>query len=317
MVSGGDLLIGMDGEFNIAKWRGGDSLLNQRVCRLTENAQEVLKGYLLYCLPGKLKAIEAATPFATVKHLSSKTINEIRIPLPPLPTQRAIAATLDQAAALIALRRRQAEKLDLLVRARFAEMFGDIGEEIEIRHYVNALIAGKSLAGEMECGNKVLKTSSVRFDAFDAAQTKDLPAAYEPLALHAVNRGDVLISRMNTLELVGAAAYVWKGLDHTYLPDRLWKAVCTDQANPIFLWQALIQPKTKEGIRSIAGGTSGSMKNISKAGFLGIRVPKAPLPLQRAFAQFVSQAESQKQALKQAQAKLQLQYDALMQDYFG
>ena len=44
---------------------------------------------------------------------------------------------------------------------------------------------------------------------------------------------------MNTQELVGAVAYVWKAPKHTYLPDRLWKAKLKDNVNPIFIWQAL------------------------------------------------------------------------------
>lgn len=35
LITSGDLLIGMDGEFNIARWKSDRALLNQRVCKLT------------------------------------------------------------------------------------------------------------------------------------------------------------------------------------------------------------------------------------------------------------------------------------------
>lgn len=85
---------------------------------------------------------------------------------------------------------------------------------------------------------------------------------------HLINTGDVIISRMNIAELVGATAYVWEAPLNTYLPDRLWRAELKSDVSPIFIWQLLIQKDTKENIRKIASGTSGSMKNISKSGLL-------------------------------------------------
>ena len=50
LISNGDLLIGMDGEFNIEVWRGGNALLNQRVCRVTGKAEVADDAYLKYRL---------------------------------------------------------------------------------------------------------------------------------------------------------------------------------------------------------------------------------------------------------------------------
>ena len=74
IVNDGDMLIGMDGEFNIAHWKGGKAYLNQRVCRLIPS-DEVDSLYLYYFMPKALKAIEDKTPFVTVKHLSAKELN--------------------------------------------------------------------------------------------------------------------------------------------------------------------------------------------------------------------------------------------------
>ena len=60
VVNDGDMLIGMDGEFNIARWKGGKAYLNQRVCRLIlSDAVDAL--YLYYFMPKALKAIENKT----------------------------------------------------------------------------------------------------------------------------------------------------------------------------------------------------------------------------------------------------------------
>lgn len=253
----------------------------------------------------------------TVPSVRKTRIAEIEILLPPLEEQRRIAAVLDKVSNLIALRKQQLAKLDELVKSRFVEMFGDITDTVPLSYYIAGLSAGKSLAGEEECPNKVLKTGAATYDYFDPTQVKNLPTDYEPLEDHRVKAGDVIISRMNTAELVGAAAYVWEAPERIYLPDRLWRAEIKETVCPVFLWQVLIQSSTKENIRRIASGTSGSMKNISKPGLLGIRVKKAPLVLQEKFAAFVEQTDKSKLTIQQSLDKLETLKKALMQRYFG
>ena len=101
IVQRGDLLIGMDGEFRCYEWKGEDALLNQRVCRLQDFDAELDKRFLLYAINDELKKIEDVTGFTTVKHLSSKTIKEIQLSLPPLAEQQRIVAKLDAAFAEI------------------------------------------------------------------------------------------------------------------------------------------------------------------------------------------------------------------------
>jgi type I restriction enzyme S subunit len=123
VVSDGDLLVGMDGEFNRARWRGGRGLLNQRVCKLTAANGSLDEGYLFHVLPQVLKEIEDKTPFVTVKHLSAKDLRQAEIPLPPFDEQKRIAAILDQADELRRLRQRAIDRLNELGQAIFYEMF--------------------------------------------------------------------------------------------------------------------------------------------------------------------------------------------------
>lgn len=62
---------------------------------------------------------------ATIPHIYFKDYKKERFPLQPLEEQRKIATVLDKVCELIALRRKQLERLDLMVKARFVEMFGD------------------------------------------------------------------------------------------------------------------------------------------------------------------------------------------------
>lgn len=96
LVSSGDLLIGMDGDFNSARWRSGSALLNQRVCKVAPDANLYEPRLLDRVLPPYLSAIHAETSSVTVKHLSSKTVEDIWLPLPPIAEQRRLADKLDE-----------------------------------------------------------------------------------------------------------------------------------------------------------------------------------------------------------------------------
>lgn len=126
VVKKGDLLIGMDGDFLTIKWKGNDSLLNQRICKLvTKDNERLQQDFLFYRIIEEIKAIHRITAATTVKHLSSKDILGIEIELPPKPEQSKIAEVLskvdqaiDQTESLIAKQQRIKNGLmqDLLTR---------------------------------------------------------------------------------------------------------------------------------------------------------------------------------------------------------
>lgn len=100
IIDNGDILIGMDGDFNIAIWNGGKALLNQRVCKV-EKDKGFDEKFLYYLFPKYLKIINDLTYFTTVKHLSNNDLWQVKYPLPPKTEQTAIAAYLDRKTAEI------------------------------------------------------------------------------------------------------------------------------------------------------------------------------------------------------------------------
>lgn len=108
-IENGDLLIGMDGDFNVCTWEGGHAYLNQRVCHVIPSNQVIAK-FLYYLLPFPLKRINDKTTFATVKHLSSKQVGNIMMPVPSLDEQQRVVERLDAAFENIEKLKANAEK---------------------------------------------------------------------------------------------------------------------------------------------------------------------------------------------------------------
>ena len=85
-----DLIIGMDGDFNLRWWDGPDALLNQRCCQIIKCKTLYLR-FLYYLLPHQLQIINDVTYFTTVKHLSVFDLYEEPVLVPPIQEQRIIS----------------------------------------------------------------------------------------------------------------------------------------------------------------------------------------------------------------------------------
>ena len=252
----------------------------------------VLPEYLFYVV--KHMHLEKYFSGATIPHIYFRDYQNEEFTLDDLNKQHEVVTTLRKVESVIENRQQQLQKLDELVKARFVEMFGDMKPTVTIERYIAELRGGKSLAGTEECKNKVLKTGAATFGWFDPEQYKYLPVDYEPLPEHKVETGDVIISRMNTPELVGACSYVFEAPEGMYYPDRLWKVIPQTETNPIFLWQLLWDREIRRQIKEKSGGTSGTMHNISKPKLLEIKCIDAPIELQNQFADFVRQIDKSK-----------------------
>ncbi len=120
LIEHGDVIVGMDGDFNVSRWRGQRALLNQRMCCVRPR-QGVDQRLLAYVLPFPLKTINDVIHSTTVKHLSSVDVRKILLPAPPEEEQRAIAAFLDRETTRIdALVAKKERLIELLQEQRAA-----------------------------------------------------------------------------------------------------------------------------------------------------------------------------------------------------
>lgn len=326
IVHENDLLIGMDGEFNIAKWGKTPALLNQRVCRLAPN-DSIDKDYLFYFMPIALKRIEEKTPFVTVKHLSAKELNKIEIPILPLEEQRKIAETLSKVDELIAFREQQLAKLDELVKARFVEMFGNPIENTMnwpkklLRDITTKIGSGATPKGGREsypnAGVSLIRSMNVYDGQFlykDLAHLTDEQATQ--LNGVTVEAEDVLVN------ITGASVARSCVVPKDVLPARVNQHVAIvrcnrELLNPIFTNKMFINNEFKKALLSIGESGGATRQAITKKQLEELSVVVPPLSIQNEFFTFSECVDQQKQTVQQSLDKLELMKKALMQEYFG
>ncbi|WP_042955272.1 restriction endonuclease subunit S [Pseudomonas sp. G5(2012)] len=95
LVTNGDILIGMDGDFEVHRWSGGAALLNQRVCKIEAASDSIDQRFLYWYLKPHVATIHRRTPQTTVRHLSTKDV--VAIPMPSINSdeQRIVGKIID------------------------------------------------------------------------------------------------------------------------------------------------------------------------------------------------------------------------------
>ena len=326
ILSEGDLLIGMDGEFNIARWKCSGALLNQRVCKLTTKVG-TNEEYLRFAMLKSLKEIEQRTAFVTVKHLSAKELNKLELDVPELTKQDKIADTLSRLERVIEARKEELEELDELIKARFVELFGDPiknpkgWDVVKLSECLERIDNGKSFTCDSNAREGVfpaiLKLSAATYGDYRPYENKALLDEKQFVESVEVHRGDLLFTRKNTPDLVGMAAYVFETPEKLMMPDLIFRLVTNERMTPIFLWQLINNREFRPVIQGISGGSAKSMSNISKERLKNIEVICPPISEQKKLEGVLDQVDKSKVKVQKALDETQKLFDSLMQQYFG
>ena len=318
LVNDGDILIGMDGEFNIAHWNGGRAYLNQRVCRLIPT-DEIDPLYLYYFMPKALKAIEDKTPFVTVKHLSAKELNKIVVPLPEMGQQRMIAARLRKVDELIDWRKEQLAKLDELVKARFVEMFGGIHDSLlypytTIGSFTTVMSGGtpdRRTSEYWQDGTiRWVKTTELQNCVITDTEEKITQLGMINSSAKMIPADSILIAMYGQGKTRGMTGYIAVACTTNQACACI---LPSESVNQKYLWEYMIL--SYEKMRDMAKG--GNQPNLNAGIIKNFPVLMPPRVLQDQFATFVDQTNKSKLTIQASLDKLEVMKKALMQEYFG
>ena len=289
-------------------------------------SEKIEPRYLFYFVqsPTFINSMTAQATGASYPAVSNSIVKSSHIPLPDLPIQRRIADTLDKVSDGIGVCRKMLGELDLMVKAKFGEMFGD--PLINPKHYpvhqlsehIRFLTSGSrgwakyySDEGEWFITIKNVKNCNISVD--------DVQCITPPQNAEAdrtrLKEGDLLISITADL---GRTGVVTKEIaEHGAYNNQHLTCIRLDQSALVPLYVAYF-------MESSAGKAQFEAKNMSavKAGlnFDAIRSLKLivpPLEQQNQFALFVTQIKKSQLTIRGIFDKMEMEKLALMQEYFN
>ena len=243
-------------------------------------------------------------------------VRKCEVPLPPLETQKQIAANLDKVTHTIDLCNAILEKLDLLVKSRFVEMFGDpvlnpkSWECKTVIDECDCMVPGrdkpKSFTGDIPWITiEDLVVNGVTYESKSGLGLTQ--EEIEEVNRKTIPKGSVIMSCVGNLGICSIAG------KEMIINQQLHSFQCGQRMNNVFLMNYLWY--RKDYMNKWASNTTVLYMNKSVCNSIPVIIP--PIELQNQFATFVEQTDKSKSAVKQVLEKAETLKKALMQEYFG
>jgi len=164
----------------------------------------------------------------------------------------------------------------------------------KVEDLIGSLESGVSVNGEDRLPNDdepaVLKVSAVTYGVFNPSASKPILEKELKKAKCSPKKGQIIISRSNTPDFVGATVFIDHDYPHRFLSDKLWQTIPKKDVSMEMKWLAYFfaSPWTRYRLSRLATGTSKSMKNITKEELLSLPLPIPPIYEQTAIADLLS-----------------------------
>ena len=288
------------------------------------STEKIENKYLFYFCqsPTFIEQLVKRAKGASYPAVSNVDVKNIQIPLPPLPEQRRIAAVLDQVSSLIALRKAQLAKLDLLVKARFVEMFGtenefsmwQCGTVADVANvFVGVVIKPAQYYTDKRNGIPAFRSQNI-----GCMKVKDNDWVYFTEEGHLknkktiINENDVLVVRSGTPGIACVASAKCSGYNAV---DIIIVRPHQNQINPVFLAMFTNMPHGRNQIKEKTGGAAQQHLNIRS--YESMKIIRPPLNLQNQFSAFVKQTNRSECEIQHGLIHLETLKKSLMQEYFG
>lgn len=259
---------------------------------------------------------------ATRQKLTQAAMRQMKIPSRTLQEQDKIVEKIKSVFEAINIKKEELENLELLVKARFVELFGEpflnpknwdvakIGDVvIEVRY-------GTSRPAVEDGKYPYLRMNNLTADGhLDLIDLKYIDIPDNEIEKCIVHKGDVLFNRTNSVELVGKTC-VFDLDEEMVIAGYIIRVRLSEKVLPEFFSSYMNSAILKEHLRGMAKGAV-NQANINAQELQGIKIYLPPIELQQQFTEFVNQIENAKAVIKDQLAELDTLKKSLMQKYFG
>jgi type I restriction enzyme S subunit len=220
--------------------------------------------------------------------VSRKALLDTEIVIAPLAEQRRIVAKIEQQMshidagkdAVSEARKRmteliQAIRTDVLWPKESALpkgwSWGTVGDALQDIEAGRSFTCLPRPANPDEWG--IIKVSAMTWGEFRPEENKAIPPDREPNPDHEIHSGNILISRANTVDYVGAPVLVGPTRGKLLLSDKSLRLIPKQNVDPDWLIHVLASPPVRAQYSEAATGTSDSMRNISQKVVRQARIP--------------------------------------------
>ena len=308
----GDILISVRAPIGAMNIADCSCCIGRGLAALTVDYKKIETKYLWYYLNYNIEELKAKGTGSTFKAINRKALEETEIPLPPLPEQRRIAAVLDKVSKLIALRKRQLDLLDEMVKARFVEMFGDLiinsfnWSQIQLSS-IATMRLGKMLDAKKQTGKNTypyLANFNVQWFQFKLDNLNQMDFDEADQIEFALEYGDLLVCEGGE---VGRCAIWKKQVEKCFFQKALHRIRCDKSIIiPDYLaWWFKVHADYNSFDDVV--GSKATIPHLTGIKLKQLMIEVPPIELQSQFADFVQQGLDRLNLLK----------SALMQEYFG
>lgn len=309
--------IGNIGKIGIVKDK--ELAFNQQINAIEPN-EKVLPKYLAYGIFANKRRLQAISNAPVVPIINKTQFGEFEIDIiDDTKEQLKIVELLDKVSEVIANRKKELEKLDDLIKARFVELFGK--ENYPRVALIDLIAEGAGLSyGIVQPGNDgtgdmgVLRPVDMVDGNVSIASIKYIDRTIgEGYRKTELDGDELLITVRGTTGITALTDYRFKGMNVT----RGIAVIRYDRSkvNPVYLNTYLNTDESQRYIQEHTRGATLKQINLSDLRIQPIMVP--PLSLQKQMADFVEQTDKSKFAVQKALDNAQLLFDSLMQKYFG
>ena len=282
IVPEGSVLIAMYGSIGKLGLPTGVLATNQAIAFAVPKAGVLDRGYLFWYLMHQRDALSQAGKGVAQKNISQTILKAWPITFPPLDEQRRIVAILEDH-----LTRLEVADSSLSAIARLSPLFARSGthsaltsvpvEWRPLSAVLDGIEAGKSFTCLPRTSEKgewgVIKVSAMTWGEFRPEENKAVPPGKGIDERFQIRRGDILVSRANTEQYVGAPVIVREQPDRLLLSDKSLRLLLAAGVDREWLIAALQGPSTRRQISALATGTKDSMRNISQGALMSVEVP--------------------------------------------
>ncbi|HJJ43159.1 MAG TPA: restriction endonuclease subunit S [Methanocorpusculum sp.] len=315
-----DVVIAWDGANAGTIGYGLSGVIGSTLAKISFN-RPLVSEYIGLYLQGKFTYLQETCNGATIPHINRKALDKLQLPLPPLAEQKRIADVLDTASGLIKKRKEQIRLIDQLAKSLFVEMFGDPvenprgWEHIQLDIVCHLITDGTHQPPKyVDQGIPFLLVSNIVNNNLTYETEKYITRDdYKILIKRTpVVIGDILLSIVGSY---GNPAIIRSTKEFCFQRHIAYIKPNQNLISSVYLHSAFLSSFVKNQIEDKVKGVAQKTLNLSE--LKKIIIPLPPLSLQKEFADRIDAIEKQKALFETGLEKLEMNYRALMQEYFG